>query len=216
LRASILSFVEKATKERLTGAAIVVAIVGIVVPELLSGPKGGTAAQSAAAPADAGPPLATYDLAMDPAAVPGAVRQQELASAVSAARSEEIAAAVPPPASPADTASDAVTESSESTPVASAVSEPVPSPAKVAPAPAASMATGSWWVQLASLASADGAQRLAAQLRAKGYTIDVTRVRSGGKELHRVRAGPVKDREAALALKARLAAAGQKDGMVTQ
>lgn len=71
-------------------------------------------------------------------------------------------------------------------------------------------------MQLASLASADGAQRLATELRAKGYTIDVTRVRSGGRELHRVRAGPVKDREAALALKARLAAAGQKETMVTR
>lgn len=69
-------------------------------------------------------------------------------------------------------------------------------------------------MQLGSFSSADNAQRLARELRAKGFTIEVSAVKSGGKELHRVRAGPEADRNAATGLRTRLAAAGQQGTLV--
>jgi cell division septation protein DedD len=71
-----------------------------------------------------------------------------------------------------------------------------------------------WWVQLGSFASRDNADRLARQLRTSGFPLEVSRIRAQGKELYRVRAGPVKDRAAAVALQARLAAAGHKSSLV--
>lgn len=71
-----------------------------------------------------------------------------------------------------------------------------------------------WWTQLGSFSSRDNAERLARELRGKGYSIDVARIKVGGKDLHRVRAGPVASREAAVALQSRLAAAGHKSSLV--
>jgi cell division septation protein DedD len=73
---------------------------------------------------------------------------------------------------------------------------------------------GKWWTQLGSFSSRDNAQKLGQQLRAAGFNVDVSKVRAGGKELFRVRAGPVADRADALALQARLAAAGHKSTLV--
>ncbi len=76
--------------------------------------------------------------------------------------------------------------------------------------PALAAPSGKWWVQIGSFASRDNAQQLAQKLRAAGFTIDVSQMRSNGKELYRVRAGPVADKPAAAALQARLESAGQK------
>jgi len=94
---------------------------------------------------------------------------------------------------------------------------PEPQPAVPPPAPveqAAAPQQGQWWAQLGSFSARDNAERLAQQLRAAGFRIDVSRINAAGKELHRVRAGPVSDRTAAVALQARLAAAGHKASLV--
>jgi DedD protein len=226
--------VEGASKERITGAVILVAALAIAVPELLSGPDQ-RAQDDAPAVVDGAPPLTTYDLAIDPSARPGAARQQELASAARA-QSEAIAEAVPPPV----TAPAAVTapepDPVATTPSPSAPAAQPPAAAQAAapavadarkptvrasekatapPAPAAApAATGKWWVQLGSFSSADNAQRLARDLRGKGFVIDVSVVKSGGRQLHRVRAGPEKDRDTAVALRTRLASAGQQGTLV--
>ncbi len=69
-------------------------------------------------------------------------------------------------------------------------------------------------MQVGSFSSADNAQRLARELRAKGFTVEVTVAKSAGKDLHRVRAGPEASRDAATALRTRLAAAGQQGTLV--
>ncbi len=66
-------------------------------------------------------------------------------------------------------------------------------------------------MQLGSFASRDNAQQLARKLHAAGFNMDVSQSRSKGKELYRVRVGPVVDHAAASALQARLAAAGEKN-----
>jgi cell division septation protein DedD len=75
-------------------------------------------------------------------------------------------------------------------------------------------AAGSWWVQLGSFSSRENAARLAQKLRAAGFAIDLSAIRSGSKDLYRVRAGPVATREAALSLQARLGAGGHKATLV--
>ncbi len=221
---------EGASKERLTGAVILVAALAIAVPELLSGPGEGSRAPAGAdAMADTGPPLATYELAIDAGAKSGAARQQELAASAAREQSEAIAQAVPPPVT-APTRTVVPESAPEVTQPPEPASPPAPAPAATerqslpdaapaAPAPSAAAATpakpgGKWWVQLGSFSSADNAQRLARELRAKGFTIEVSAVKSGGRELHRVRAGPEPDRNAATGLRTRLASAGQQGTLI--
>lgn len=214
---------ERATKERLTGAVILVAALAILVPEMLSGPGGDDVARETVA--ETGPPLTTYDLTIDSSAP--ASRQQQLSSVASQAQA--IAEAVPPPvtappAPPADVVQEILPEpaatsssSASSAPVVeSAATPPAATQQSRAAAPPAkpAAAAGGWWVQLGSFSSAQNAQGLARKLRGQGFNIDVSVVRSGGKELHRVRAGPEKDRTAATALRSRLAAAGQQGTLI--
>jgi DedD protein len=220
--------VEKATKERLTGAVIFFAVLAVAVPELLSGPGDGIAQQDGQAVAEAGPPLTTYDLAIDPAAAREVAQQQAL-GADSAARSEAIAQAVPPPVigqvqelPPAPSSSttagpaalpDAATVTAEPRAAEEGRAGRVPEVAE-RPATASTGAAGRWWVQLGSFSSESNAQRLARDLRGAGFTIDVTKVTAGGRDLHRVRAGPASDRVTATALRDRLVAAGQQGTLV--
>ncbi len=259
---------EKAIRERLTGAVILFAALAILVPEMLSGPGEVTPGPEADALADTGPPLTTYELSLDPSA-PAALRQtapaeaaRSLAEAVpppvaaslddpsgagatgSGAAPEEAAATVAGPVAGADNASagsgappraaaapptipEAVPQRATpatSPPVTSrpATSPPATSPpatpAATAPATATATATaaaaGQWWVQLGSFSSEQNARGLASRLGAKGFTIQVSKVRSGNRDLYRVRAGPERSREAATALRGRLAAAGEQGTLV--
>lgn len=234
---------EKATRERLTGAVILVAALAILVPEMLSGPE--DAAQSGNAAdvlADTGPPLTTYELSLDSAAPSQAARQsgsraegaamdQAPAADVVEAPADEVAQLPPPvaataPAPPAATAPAASTARSTAPapqPAPRAAPQPTapapapasrPAAATPAPARATAAATGNWWVQLGSFSSEANARGLASSLRAKGFTIQVSQVKSGGRTLYRVRSGPEKDRDAANALRSRLAAAGQQGTLV--
>jgi DedD protein len=72
-----------------------------------------------------------------------------------------------------------------------------------------------WMVQLGVFASRDNADRLAQELKEKGFRISVSEVAgSGGRKLFRVRAGPVTDRTAASDLAAKLRAAGAPGSIV--
>lgn len=224
---------ETSSKERLTGALLVVLALVILAPELLSGRRAAERGTPPAQNPEEGAPLQTYEVQLDGSrSLPAAPRD------VPAAAAAEIAA-VPPPV----TESQAVAAESQAAKTATTTaSPPVPQQQKPAvtgdnrqsqakPAatadnrepqatpdkkPAADVAqtpapAGKWWVSLGVFASRDNAQQLAAKLRNAGFAIDVSQTRSKGKELYRVRAGPVADRSTASALQARLAAAGQKD-----
>lgn len=72
-----------------------------------------------------------------------------------------------------------------------------------------------WVVQLGVFASRDNADRLAQELKEKGFRIAVSEVAgSSGRKLFRVRAGPVSDRTAASDLAAKLRAAGARGSVV--
>jgi cell division septation protein DedD len=214
---------ETSTKERLTGALLVVLAVVIVAPELLSGRRAANSGPPPAQDPEAGAPLQTFDGAIDAAAeMPSATRNvpAEAAAAI-AAVPPPVAAETPPmpepagaPSSPAIAADGATTTAPPAQDRKSAVGQSKDSAKQLArttvAAPAAASAA-KWWVQLGSFASSDNAQRLARRLRAAGFSIDVSHSSSKGKELYRVRAGPVADKAAANALRARLAAAGEKN-----
>jgi DedD protein len=82
-------------------------------------------------------------------------------------------------------------------------------PAKAEPARAEG-----WAVQLGVFASRDNAERLVRQVRAKGYAVVVNEASGNGKRLYRVRVGPQADHDAAVALGAKLRAAGHGGSVV--
>ena len=99
-----------------------------------------------------------------------------------------------------------------------AKSEPARAPvAKAEPAraeaPKAESSKG-WAVQLGVFASRDNAERLAKQVKGKGYAVGVSESSANGKRLYRVRVGPEADRDAAVALGAKLRAAGHPGSVV--
>jgi DedD protein len=202
--------VDSPLKERLTGALIVVAVLVIVVPEMLSGPdKPATAAGSAG---NAGPPVRTYSLELGSNATP----RSEDQSALTPQSAQAPPAAALSQASPAP----AVSEPPAAPQAAPQEREPAAMPEQAAlpdVKPAAPQATGNkgqWWTQLGSFSARENADRLARDLRGKGYSITVAKLRVGSKDLYRVRAGPVASREAAVGLQSRLAAAGRKSSLV--
>jgi len=75
-------------------------------------------------------------------------------------------------------------------------------------------ATPGFAVQVGSFASRASADRLVADLKRRRFDPFVSPTRSGGRQLFRVRVGPVADRAAAQALETRLKAAGQRGSIV--
>lgn len=69
-------------------------------------------------------------------------------------------------------------------------------------------------VQLGVFASRENAERLAKQVKGKGYPVVVNETSGSGKRLYRVRVGPERDRTAAVALGTKLRAAGHPGGTV--
>jgi cell division septation protein DedD len=81
----------------------------------------------------------------------------------------------------------------------------------------ASQKKGSRWaIQVGSFASRANADRLAGELKGKGFSAFVSEGTSGGKKLFRVRVGPEADKAAAQSLAARLRAAGRPGSLVPQ
>jgi len=187
---------ERRVKERLIGAAILVAIVVLVVPALLSGPR--PHAPPAPRPALPAPGLAApmrtvrVDLAKNAAPVPHAP-----------AAAAPPAAAVPPAAAPPP----AHLESGGSPPI----SMTAPPPRAAAPVFAP---RGAWAVQLGSFSSKANAEKLSRKWRAKGYAAFISSSGRGSKALHRVRIGPYADRAAAQGAAAMLKRAGQAATLV--
>jgi DedD protein len=209
--------VETSSKERLTGALLVVLALVILVPELLSGHREAESGTRPAQNPEEGAPLQTYDVQLDGSKVSPAVPRE-----VPAATAGEVAAVPPPvtgtetPSVPSESRMAALDAFPAVKPVeqsaAGANSQQPAKPVSAAAQPRETSASvGKWWVQVGVFASRDNAQQLARQLRAAGFTIDVSQGRAKGKELYRVRAGPAADRAAASDLQARLARAGQEN-----
>jgi DedD protein len=200
---SIIPAVDGSTKERLTGALIFVAIVVIVVPEMFSGPAHRSpGVEMPVDPAGSVAPVRTYSMPVDgadravtTAPVSAPVPEPSVVAQNAEAQLEAAPAVVTEPeAAPASVIPSAAP------PAASAVapvSTPTPTPAAAKPVPERAPVTGSWWTQVGIFSSRENADRLAKRLRTDGFDIEVSQYTAGGKDMFRVRAGPVPDRAAA-------------------
>jgi len=208
--------VERIVKERLVGAAVLMAAAIILIPEMLGGPDRGSRAEPAAQSRNDAP-IKTYtiDLSRSPGTQPAPAVVENRAPPP-----EELPAAQPrsqpspgPQPAASDQAKPEVSQQSVATapPPEPARSEPpkpvvepptaASEPARTAARPLASDAgaptSGRWAVQIGSYAKEATAERIAKQLRDQGQSAFVMPVKSGNATLYRVRLGPMKDRASA-------------------
>jgi DedD protein len=189
---------ESRLKERLTGAAILVALIVLVVPEMFRGPR--SVGPAGATQAAQGPPVHSYTIDLtDTAAQPSPVEAAPSAPSV-------------PPVPTARTP-----QTASASPEGPAALEAAP-PASSKPAlgPAGSSATvhgqtaaaapAGWSVQLGLFSKGENAQRLTRTARAKGFSTRISRTEPRG--LYRVYIAGLADRSAAEQMSRKLHAAG--------
>jgi len=186
---------ERALKERIIGAAVLVLVVVLVVPVFLDGAPGGgeIVSERVPLPGQAEQKSQTVILDRD--------RKDPVPAAIANAPAQENKQEVPEP----------VARQAESEPV-----KPDPEPAKpeTEKTEPAALTTGMWAVQLGSFGDQGNAERLAAELRKQGFAAFLSQLSTNSGPRHRVRIGPQKDRESAEAMAARLQKAGHKGQVV--
>ena len=205
---------ERVVKERLVGAAVLMAAAVILIPEMLSGPDRNSESEPAAqARSDA--PIKTYTIDLSqsataqptPSVVDNRAPPPEEPEVPANAQPNEQPTEPPSGVQPddADQAKpEAPQQTASATPVVAApvvVEQPTAAPAHTTLPPLASNSgtptSGRWAVQVGSYAREATAERLAKQLRDQGQRAFVMPVKSGGTTLYRVRIGPMKDRASA-------------------
>ena len=186
---------EKALKERIVGAIVLVAVVILVVPVFLDGPpaEGEIISERVPLPGQSEQKIQTVVLDRD--------RDQPVpARELNAARQSAEQAQVTEPTP--------VQKPVQPPPQDSTVTTAAPEPENKVVVQAAGSTTGMWAVQLGSFANKQNAEILAADLRKQGFAAFLSQLTTSSGQLHRVRIGPQKDREAADAMAARLLKAG--------
>jgi len=196
---------DRALKERIIGAAVLVIFVVLVVPVFLDGP----------------PP--SGEIVSERVPLPGQAAEGETRTVVLDRDRDEPVPVPAPVTQPETERQQPVQPEPEPEPEpepdsrAERESGPAPVPAKPATqqaAPAGDSSTGMWAVQLGSFGNQQNAERLAADLRKQGFAAFLSQLSTDSGELHRVRIGPQKDRESAEAMAERLAKAGHKGQVV--
>jgi len=200
-------------KERLTGAIILVALIVLLVPEVLTGPIRSAPHTAAVTPSGEGAPLRSYTINLSDEAHP------RNADAGSAAPEPPVPLEAAPASAPPVEAAPRETRPAAAPQGAPPPEPSAPPPAKRVTTPATSGPAsgeggpGGWVVQLGSFAQHTNAERLARQVRARGFKVSVSQD-SSGRRLYRVRVGPGQDRAAATQLAAQLHAAGHSGAIV--
>jgi len=163
---------DRALKERIIGAIILVLFVVVVVPVFLDGRAidDEIISEHVPLPGQSGEPNRTVVLNRD--------------------RTEPVPAAI------ADKAS---------------TQDPQLQPAQIA---AGTSPTGMWAVQLGSFSERENAERLAVELKEQKFAAFLSQAPGESGSFHRVRTGPLKDRESADAMAERLQKAGYEGRVV--
>ena len=198
------SMMDRALKERIIGAIVLVLFVVLVVPIFLDGPAN------------------DGDMISEQVPLPGQAGEENRTIVLERDRSEPVPLATGSSPPPAPQAQAQAPQSQVAAQPAAVEPKPEPKPemsaAKPATKPAqvgaAESSTGMWAVQLGSFSSQANADKLAAELRKQGYAAFLSELSTSSGELHRVRIGPQKDRESAEAMAARLQKAGHKGQVV--
>jgi DedD protein len=202
---------ERALKERIIGAAVLVALAVVVVPVFLDGPPAGREVHSERVPLPGQDEQAAQTIVLErnrsepvPAQAASAPEQESPAPAV-----------VDTPAPAQEPASTMEPEEVVRKSVSAAADTPAEKP-EIPPASATASvsSTGMFAVQLGSFSSKENAEKLAAELRRQGFAAFLSQLDTASAQLHRVRIGPQKDRQAAEAMAARLAKAGHEGQVV--
>lgn len=193
----MLQQVDRALKERIIGAAVLVIIAVLVVPVFLDGPDDGA------------------EIISESVTLPGQNNQErkQLTIVLDRDRTEPVPTAEAPvptvqkqPAPEKEQA--AVQKPQEKT-------APATTPDRtVAATTTAESSTGMWAVQLGSFSSKKNAEGLAADLRKQGFAAFLSGLKTDSGALHRVRIGPQKDRDSAETVAAKLSSAGHKGQVV--
>ncbi|HTY48707.1 MAG TPA: SPOR domain-containing protein [Steroidobacteraceae bacterium] len=232
---------EQRARERLTGAAIVVALLVLLVPELLSGPQPRPAAPGADS---AAAPLRSYTVDLDhsaasaplaasamPAPAPDSAPDAGAApagadAAMQAPASARASAPASVPAPPRPAAAPASPVPAAVHPATGRAAVPSGSAGSVRPAAAGEASArharhpaqpgGRWSVQLGVFAERGHALALARRLKSAGFAPIVSASGRPGHLRYRVRVGSEYDHARARALQARLQAAGQRGEIVAQ
>jgi len=218
---------DRRVKERLIGASILVALVVLVVPELLSGPKPNIAT-APSLPAAAPEPVrnVTVDLTTSKApetadnepATPQTASSAASSAEASAANSAGAETAAAPSPAPSGAAASAPAPTSTGGPGKSSAKPAAARPALVESAvhsPTSAGHGGSWSVQLGSFASRANADNLTRQVKGQGFSAFVLTGGSGTSVRYRVRVGPLADRESAERMAAKLKSVGHVGSVVS-
>lgn len=205
---------ERLVKERLVGAAVLMAAAIILIPEMLSGPDRESRTEPAAAQSRSDTPIKTYtiDLSHSPSEQPPPAVIDNRAPPPDEPAAEQPAAAQPdsgdqakpevPQQSAAATPQPQSQPTSQTPPQAvveapTAVTLPARAPQRAIASGGDAPTSGRWAVQVGTFSKEANAQRLAKQLGDQGRSAFVMPVKSGGATLYRVRIGPMKDRASA-------------------
>jgi len=228
-------------KERLVGAAVLMAAAVILIPEMLSGPRRAPAPSASPAekaegslkrytidlePATMPPPaesLATPTVIEEPAPPPEDVTPDPTPNTTAAApQGEHVEPSQAEPAELAAATTEPRPQPVESTPQPE-LAAPSPSPAaatqapQIAPPSAAAPATGRRWaVQLIAYDKREQAQRMAEDLRSSNIAAFVMPVAAKTGTLYRVRVGPFMTRAEAEAAVPKLRAVSTDPTVVAQ
>ncbi len=216
--------VERHVKERLVGAAVLMAAAIILIPEMLSGPDRSSTQEAARVTSetavktytiDLGDPTSSYTQVVESAPPQeGATPARSSASTggnvsepnspgepqTSPERVDTSPASGSSPARSAAEPSGANAADRSPPPARSSTVEQQPrnTAAESAPRPLASTravpTNKGWAVQLGSFSNRESAERLVNEFQAERYDAFVMPVKSGATTLYRVRIGPMKDR----------------------
>ena len=208
---------DRALKERIIGAVVIVLFVVLVVPVFLDGRS------------------SRDEIVTERVPLPGQSEQKSQTIVLARDREDPVPAAanttpaaVTPEPQPEIVAEQPAPEPARSEPRKEPATKPAPKPepkqetaaAKDAPQRVASTSvpavstTGMWAVQIGAFSDQEKAERLAAELRKQGFAAFQSPVATDGGKMVRVRVGPQKDRQSAEAMAERLAKAGRQGRVV--
>lgn len=193
---------DRALKERILGSAVLVVVVVLIVPVFLDGPPG------------------DEEIVSERVSLPGQSGQKAQTIVLNRDRTDPVPAATSNGnGGPAPAPQPSVSTLQEQEPtVVPAAARKQPDTPVVQSQPAAGQpaqtttqsATGMWAVQLGSFSEQQNAETLAAGLRKQGFDVYLSKLTTDSGQLHRVRTGPLKDRESAEAMAEKLSKAGHK------
>lgn len=212
---------DRALKERIVGATVLVVIAVLVVPVFLDGPadEPGIVTETVTLPGqdEQNSKRQTIVLERDretPVPAAGGTRREESEPAPATASESGNEKPVATPRQQSPPPEPVPQPARQPAPQAATEKEATPATSEPAKPAATDSATGMWAVQLGSFSDQANAERLSAELRKEGYAAFLSRVQASSEVLHRVRVGPQQDRNSAEQVAARLGSDGHKGQVV--